>query len=36
MAYSLNTLAEYIYDVEFDFGDLFRDRYADEAAARAG
>jgi hypothetical protein len=36
MAYSLTTLAEYIYDVEFDFGDLFRDRYPDADAARAG
>ena len=36
MAYSLTKLAEHIYDVEFDFGPLFSDRYPDEAAARAG
>lgn len=36
MSYSLNTLAEYIYDVEFDFGELFRDRYSDANTARAG
>jgi|TARA_B110000495_G_scaffold113285_1_gene98024 hypothetical protein len=36
MAYSLTSLAEYIYDVEFDFGELFRDKYADAAAARTG
>lgn len=36
MAYSLTTLAEYIYDIEFDFGDLYRDGYPDKDAARAG
>ena len=36
MAYSLTKLAEHIYDVEFDFGPLFSDRYPDEASARIG
>lgn len=36
MAYSLTSLAEYIYDIEFDFGDLYRDGYDDKDAARVG